>query len=592
MATMSPFVRSGRTRAKALGLSLGLTASVGLVALAPGLTGPANALPEGCDQAFPVAELADGQAVSGTTVDNGTTPEDFTGEVLGVLEDGIAPGLDMIMAELHSPAIDKAGGIWQGMSGSPVFAEDGRLIGAVAYGLAWGTTPVAGITPFEDMDDYLEAPASARKVDVAGADARAIAAESGVTVAQAEQGFKHLPVPFGMSGVTDGRLTQKFDRKLPYLQKGAYRMGASSSDAAAPVESIVAGGNLAAVESVGDVTSAGIGTVTSICEGKVVGFGHPMLFSGETSYGLGAADVIYVQEDPLGVPFKVANVGEVGGTITDDRLAGISGDLGDTPTAVPFDSTVTYRANSRTGHTDVLVEDALANIAFYGQLGNHDRVFDAVDGGSSDQDWLIKGTDENGDPFTIDSGDLFTSDYDISYEASWQLADILYALGQLEDVEVSSASAESNVTDETGVYNVRKVEQKVAGGWKKVTNERARVKAGTTLVLRATLANGTDTETVTYPIAIPKNLDGQRGFVSIEGGNWAWTNIYNVDSVADLIETLETEPQNNEVAAQIQIGRGGKKVRETMVSEPLGLVVNRSKYVEVVVGSGAKCRGC
>ena len=36
------------------------------------------------------------------------------------------------------------------MSGSPVYAADGRLVGAVAYGLA-GSSPIAGITPAAEM---------------------------------------------------------------------------------------------------------------------------------------------------------------------------------------------------------------------------------------------------------------------------------------------------------------------------------------------------------------------------------------------------------------------------------------------------------
>ena len=99
--------------------------------------------------------------VDGLTVSRGTEPEEFTGTVLGVLTDGISPGVDMIIADLDSPAIDAAGGIWQGMSGSPVYAEDGRLLGAVSYGLSYGPSPIAGITPFEAMDDYL--PSAARR---------------------------------------------------------------------------------------------------------------------------------------------------------------------------------------------------------------------------------------------------------------------------------------------------------------------------------------------------------------------------------------------------------------------------------------------
>ena len=37
----------------------------------------------------------------------------------------------------------------------PVYGPDGELIGAVAYGLSFGPSPVAGVTPFVDMASYL-----------------------------------------------------------------------------------------------------------------------------------------------------------------------------------------------------------------------------------------------------------------------------------------------------------------------------------------------------------------------------------------------------------------------------------------------------
>ncbi|HYF72274.1 MAG TPA: hypothetical protein VD864_05610, partial [Nocardioides sp.] len=120
--------------------SLITVAGLGLAAVT-GATGPAQAAdPAGdCATPYPVADLVDEQPVTGLTVSRGTTPEGFTGEVIGVLDDGVAPGVDMVMVRLTSPEIDRVG-IWQGMSGSPVYAADGRLIGAVAYGLAMGAS--------------------------------------------------------------------------------------------------------------------------------------------------------------------------------------------------------------------------------------------------------------------------------------------------------------------------------------------------------------------------------------------------------------------------------------------------------------------
>lgn len=154
---------TARRRGRALA-SLITVAGLGIGAAAA-VAGPAqSADPTGdCAVAFPEADLAAGQDVTGLTVTHGTTPEGFTGEVLGVLDDGIAPDIDMIMVRLDSPEIERVG-IWQGMSGSPVYAEDGRLIGAVSYGLAMGPSPVAGVTPFEKMDDYLADTASTVEV--------------------------------------------------------------------------------------------------------------------------------------------------------------------------------------------------------------------------------------------------------------------------------------------------------------------------------------------------------------------------------------------------------------------------------------------
>ena len=72
-------------------------------------------------------------------------------------------------------------------------------------------------------------------------------------------------------------------------------MGAAATagdpNAAGP-ETVVAGGNLAASLSYGDITQGGVGTVTAICNGRVVGFGHPMTFLGKTTLTLHPADAL------------------------------------------------------------------------------------------------------------------------------------------------------------------------------------------------------------------------------------------------------------------------------------------------------------
>ena len=88
----------------------------GVVAASAALAGVAavpqsahSEVSEACPQPYPVADLVKGAAVTGLTVTQGETPEEFGGSVIGVLEDGIAPGIPMVLVDVESPAVDKAG---------------------------------------------------------------------------------------------------------------------------------------------------------------------------------------------------------------------------------------------------------------------------------------------------------------------------------------------------------------------------------------------------------------------------------------------------------------------------------------------------
>src|SRR5512144_311220 len=137
-SSKSPLVGATPRRAFAAAATAAVALSVAGMGAAPAQSAPDAS----CPDAFPVSQDVRGLAVHGLTVTEGTKPEQFDGQVLGVLEDGIAPALPMIMVKVTSPNVADIG-IWQGMSGSPVYAPDGRLIGAVSYGLSFGPSEVA-----------------------------------------------------------------------------------------------------------------------------------------------------------------------------------------------------------------------------------------------------------------------------------------------------------------------------------------------------------------------------------------------------------------------------------------------------------------
>lgn len=524
--------RSPHRRGRALA-ALVAVAGLGLASAAVIGTPAQAAAPDGCVQPYPVADLAAGQAVTGLTVSQGTTPDGFTGEVIGVLDDGIAPDVDMIMVRLTSPAIDRLG-IWQGMSGSPVYAADGRLIGAVAYGLASGPSPVAGVTPFAEMDDYLPGAATVPPPDVAPdaqpassvpvprAAARAIARHTDVRAADAAQGFSQLPVPFGVAGVGARQLATAAEHagSRSYLPRSAYAIGRAAPDAAGP-DTVVPGGNLAASLSYGDITMAGVGTATYVCDGEVVAFGHPLDYLGATSLTLHPADALYVQED-LFAGFKVANLGAPAGTITDDRLTGLTGELGPVPDTAQVDASLSYLDRSRSGttHVSVRTPDALASTTFYQFLANHDRVVDGRADGSEEAGWTVAGTGPDGTPFALTSSNLYAPEWDLEYEVGFALGDIVYALAQIPGVTIDHVATTTTVYDQRASYRITGLERKVHGTWTRLSQRRPLVvRPGTRLVLRAVLA-GTTADAVPFTVTVPDSLGRRGALLDVVGGTY------------------------------------------------------------------------
>ena len=389
----------------------------------------------------------------------------------------------MVIMDLTSSEIDRVGGIWAGMSGSPVYADDGRLIGAVAYGLACGASPVAGITPFEDMDDYLgDADRAREDQGRQGSRRRRSPGGSDVTARQAAQGFTQLPMALGVSGLT--RPSGSPRARTPTGSTSASATPTSSAgpggEASPDPSTVVAGGNIAAALSYGDITAAGVGTATSVCDGRVVGFGHPMTFGGTTTLSLHPADALYVQEDSLGVPFKVANLGDPAGTITDDRLAGITGGFGALPeTTIDHVHGHQGRALPR-GH----------HVRQHPGLGRRDDVQRAPRqprprGRRHHRRIGRRRTTRSPAPTPTArrsrsasaTGSSRTSD--ITFDSAFDVADIVYGLTSIEGVTVDTVTMHSDVSADKSAYTITAVQQRKNGEWVKVSGKApATIKAG------------------------------------------------------------------------------------------------------------------
>ena len=577
-------------------IAVGLATAVAAVAgIAPHTTAPAAADPGTCVSAFPTDDLVADQEVTGLTVTRGTEPEAFGGTYLDTLEDGIAPGVDMIIADLDSAAI-RANGIWQGMSGSPVYdPETGELIGAVSYGLSSGPSTIAGITPASEMLGLLptEAPLPPR-VAVPRAVRPALVA-SGASRAQAAAGLHRLPTPVAVSGLTQHR----FDQLSGWFGDGTSTTRASGSTSASAAEIPIApGGNLAASLSYGTVTAAAVGTATAVCGDQVVGFGHPLDFAGDSTYSLHGADAITIQPDVAFPSFKLANLGAPIGTVTEDRLAGIRGATGPLPTVHDVTADATYRGRSVQGTTHVSVPDWFNDLSMSTVIAINDRALDHLGKGGAVATWTIRGLRRNGDPFTVTSGDRYADTYDISAAPLMDLASQLYALtdNATEKVTITSVTTSSSFTDDASSWRIGRTYWKSGGTWRRITGKRPVViKAGSSRTIRVELVNREKpTRYVRVTASAPEKAAGKVGELILTGGaDGGDEDIFFADdeammeefygggdmtTIPELIKSFRTAQKNDEIRSSVRFRR--VKARTTTLDT--NLVVSGFAYLPVI----------
>ena len=563
--TRSRASRRGRSlhRAAAAAIALGLaTAALGgptSAVSAPLVGGP------GCPEPMPVVQLAEGQPVTGLTVSRGTTPEPITGSVLGVLGNGIAPGIDMILVELTSPEIDRVGGIWSGMSGSPVYAEDGRLLGAVAYGLTWGSSPVAGVTPAAEMQRLLTDPGPTAeppaRVQVPRRMARSMADSGAATRAQTEAGLSRLTVPVAISGMAGTERLELAAERLDLEGVRVHATGSAGVTEGGDATSIVPGGNIGASWAYGDFSAVATGTVTAVCGDQVLAFGHPMSFTGATTLTMHSADAVYVQEDTTGAAFKITNPTGTVGTVDQDRLAAIKGFLGQ----VPSTSAVTTQVSSeqsgfaRTGETRVSVPSFLADATAMALLANQDRVFDQIGEGSAEMRFEVSGVDADGDAFLLERSNRFVSEWDVSYETVAEVAGAVATIvdNRFTDVTVDEVTVTSLLSDLTPVSRLRGVALKRGGAWVPlVKRDVIRVRAGKKIRLRTTVVTASG-ESVDRRLVVPvprKAARSPRGELRVLAGErLRWASGERPGSFSELLEGIAEAPRNDELHALLEL---------------------------------------
>jgi SpoIVB peptidase S55 len=620
----SPFHRAGPRGRRAVVVATA-TALLALSALATPVAATVAAVPSAlafqaapadpCPAAVPVSEVTAGLTGVGYTVSAGTTPEPFTAEVIGVLRDGIAPGLDMIIVETDSPAIQAAGGIWAGMSGSPVYTSDGRLLGAVAYGLSFAPSRIGGITPAEEMLQLLGVPSAAAqlkppaRVRLSTSLQSRIAKTGAASAAEAAGGMSQLRLPLGISGLAG----EHFDKvaqattKSKKLAAVPFRASTDPSAPASPAD-IFPGGNFAAALSYGDISFAGVGTTTAVCNGVALAFGHPFTFGGKVAYSAHAADALYVQPDSVFGSFKVANPGGVTGTLDQDRLAAIRAALGAGPVPIPVTSTVSGAGTglTRTGTTQVNQDVDLPSIAAIHLLANLDRTVQKIGEGTSLVTWTVTGKTGGGKPFTLSRTNRFASQFDVSFESIFEMLDFLSIIQGQPFVEAhfSDTTITASADEVFRRYRIDKVLRKTGANTYTEVNSRRpiRVRAGRTVQIRVRLTpykNRGAVQNLDFTYRIPSDRAGSGGALQVLGGASAFSEdifclfdpdacegVGRVQNFSQILRRLDRQPRNDQVIATMTIDPAPRPGSRSAVIKQVGTasqVVTGHRTIPVIV---------
>jgi hypothetical protein len=358
---------------------------------------------------LPLSEVRAGMKGVGRTVFAGNTIEDFTVEVLGVVENS-SPGQTVILARISGGPLAETGVI-QGMSGSPVYV-DGRLMGAVALGFPMATAAICGIRPIEEMIAVDEAaPEADRARAVGGAgpstDASVLARvrlgdrsvdhvlPAANEVSVGEGSLQAIRTPVTLSGFSNGTLSQfapmaeRLGLRLAQGFSGSSGLrdaGSLSGDqglaqerpGGAGVVAPVPGSMISVQLMRGQMQVAADGTVTHVDGNRVYAFGHRFLAVGTTELPFARSEVITVLPS-RNTSFKITRSGEPLGVIQQDRSAAITGELGASATMAPLRVTLSRQDGAGRSSLEREYRMEMVRDPFLAPLLLQMAVFSAVD---------------------------------------------------------------------------------------------------------------------------------------------------------------------------------------------------------------------
>ncbi len=322
-----------------------------------------------------MSKVQRGQTGYGLTTFAGTKPERFTFEVVSVVKNFL-PKQDIILVKSDDPKL-AVSGFWQGMSGSPLYLDD-KLVCAFSYGFRFNKVALGGCTPIAYMKHEGEAFRRGKAVVAAGGTYKTVqpmaaslddwrrltpqidAAEAMAALGPVRRSWllsAPLPSPVarppsiddqtmtasvplsiaGFSAPAFGQLEKLFgDSNIVPVRAG----GTTGGKLEGGPTQFVPGAPLAVELIRGDMSAAGICTVSYVEGDKVLSCGHPIFQTGETYAPVATANIHAVVPSAQSAFLMGTSLNEIG-SLVQDRQAAIVADTGLRSPTIPVDIAIT-----------------------------------------------------------------------------------------------------------------------------------------------------------------------------------------------------------------------------------------------------------
>jgi len=542
---------------------------------------------------MPLGDVKPGMVGIGRTVFEGTELEEFKAHIIGVLHNVQGPKRDLILARLEGGPLAKTG-VAAGMSGSPVYI-DGRLIGAVSYSIgAFPTEAIAGITPIAEMMDATE---MSRRVTPQQARIELPITREGLTAALNATyarlaPFANRPADIQVIGMPSAAGAQLgamlrpistpivmngFEPESASLLTGAFSaagftpvVGGAMAQGASELKKMTGPlreGDAIGVSLVGgDLEMGATGTITHIDGDRIYAFGHPFFNVGPSQFPMTRA-YVYAMMPSLMSSFKISSMGEVIGTMQQDRATAIAGTLGKGPDVIPMK--VTLQSQREQGHEtrtftlnvahDQVFTPLLTYVALANTLGSYERQF-----GSATFSIKSRAQIKGHDDLTLE--DVFTGD-NAALGAATAIAGPITMLlsNDREPITVDGLSVSIDASESSRTSTIERV-------WL----DELRPRAGRTVPLKVlTRSYRGEDKISTVPIEIPANVSGTVSLVVTDGRQLNAMEQRDLkrslqpQSVAQMIRVLNETRRNNRIYIRLLNGTPGAVVKgEALTSLP------------------------